>query len=247
MRLTWLADVLRSAGLQVDEMDGWRTRGADRINPEGLVWHHTATPASVSDEAVDRLLRDGRADLPGPLSQLGLRRDGSFVVVAAGRCNHNGFGTWGNDSIGIEAYNDGQSEPWPRAQLDAYDQGSAAICRHLHWTIHHVRGHKETDPDRKIDPRGIDMDKARARVAALITPAPPEEDIDMLIVTAAGRPARLLAPPIFAALDGTTIKALGAAGIRTVAFTTTDYDDVLKQTIQALTDKDVVDAIEADG
>lgn len=31
MRLTWLADVLRAAGVQVVEVDGWRTRGREDI------------------------------------------------------------------------------------------------------------------------------------------------------------------------------------------------------------------------
>jgi len=65
---------------------------------------------------MERILRDGRRDLPGPLAQLGLRRDGTFVTVAGGRANHNGYGRWGNNSIGVEAYNDGVGEPWPTAQ-----------------------------------------------------------------------------------------------------------------------------------
>ena len=99
-------------------------------------------------------------------------RDGTYVVIAAGRCNHNGYGTWGNDSIGIEAYNNGVGEPWPEVQLDAYRRGCAAICRHLGFNIAQVRGHKETDSGRKIDPTGIDMGHFRTAVAALLSPAP---------------------------------------------------------------------------
>lgn len=176
--LTWLADVLRGAGLPVVELDGWRTRSrSGGIDPRGIVWHHTATPSGAQDSTVDRILRDGRSDLPGPLSQLGLRRDGTFVVVAAGRCNHN-IGTWGNDSIGIEAYNDGVGEPWPTVQVDAYIQGTAAICRHLGWGADRVKAHRETDPTRKVDPKGIDMTAARGRIASLLT-QPREDDDDM--------------------------------------------------------------------
>lgn len=175
--ISWVADVLRSAGLKVVELDGWRTRGRPGgFTPVGIVWHHTATNASTSDAAVERLLRDGRPDLAGPLSQLGLRRDGTYVVVAAGRANHNGFGTWGNDSIGIEAYNDGVGEPWPQAQVDAYVRGTAAICRFLGWGADRVKAHRETDPTRKIDPTGIDMHAARVLVAALITKGPSMSD-----------------------------------------------------------------------
>ena len=179
--LPWLADVLRDAGLTVVEMDGWRTRTrSGSFRPSGIVWHHTATSREASDSNVDRLLRDGRPDLAGPLSQLGLRRDGSFVIVAAGRANHNGYGTWGNDSIGIEAYNDGVGEPWPAAQIDAYVRGTAAICEHQGWGADRVKAHRETDPGRKVDPRGIDMDGARSRIARLLstpsTPTTPQED-----------------------------------------------------------------------
>jgi hypothetical protein len=173
--IPWLADVLRAAGLAVLELDGWKKRRTrPGFDPVGIVWHHTATSTAWSDTAVARLLRDGRPDLPGPLSQLGLQRDGTFVTIAAGRCNHNGFGTWGNDSIGIEAYNDGLGEPWPPAQLDAYHTGTAAICAHLGFNpATQVLAHRETDPTRKTDPAGIDMDAARVRVAEIIDPPSP--------------------------------------------------------------------------
>lgn len=170
MRLPWLADVLRDAGCRVVEIPGWRGRGRDLAGVHGVVWHHTATPGRVSNDTVRRLLRDGRPDLPGPLCQLGLERDGTFVVVADGRGNHNGHGTWGNNSIGIEAYNDGVGEPWPRAQLDAFHAGTAAILRRLRLDSSRMLAHRETDPRRKIDPAGIDMHAARARVARLLRP-----------------------------------------------------------------------------
>lgn len=165
MRLTWLADVLRDAGLTVIEDHGWQQRGKDLGAVDGIVWHHTATKASTSDSAVTRLLRVGRRDLVGPLAQLGLDRQGRFHVVAAGRANHNGYGTWGNSSIGIEAYNDGIGEPWPDAQVDAYVRGTRALLDRLGLPVNRVKGHKETDPRRKIDPAGLDMDEMRRRVA----------------------------------------------------------------------------------
>lgn len=174
MRLTWLADVLRAEGLDVWESPGWRGRGKELAVVEGIVWHHTASSPRTSDTAVHAMLRDGRPDLAGPLSQLGLERDGTFVVVADGRANHNGYGLWGNNSIGIEAYNDGVGEPWPAVQLDAYRRGTAAILRRLGLTAAAVMGHRETDPKRKIDPTGLDMNAERAHVRALLrgTPAP---------------------------------------------------------------------------
>lgn len=171
-RLLWLPSVLRSAGLTVIEMGGWESRGKSTIEPKGVVCHHTATGTSWSNLRVAELLRDGRPDLPGPLSQLGLQRNGAFVVVASGRANHNGYGLWGNDSIGIEAYNDGRGEPWNKIQMAAYAKGCAAICKHYGWNATKVLGHKETDPDRKIDPT-FDMRDFRTDVMRVLNPPAP--------------------------------------------------------------------------
>lgn len=181
MRVTWLASVLRDAGLPVYEDPGWKGRGRDLTSVAGVVWHHTATGPRWTDGHVLALLRHGHRDLAGPLAQLGLERDGTWVCVADGRANHNGYGRWGNQSIGVEAYNDGLGEPWPRAQLDSYHEGTAAILRRLGAGADRVLGHRETDPRRKIDPTGIDMDAARARIASLLsghprhTPPPPTD------------------------------------------------------------------------
>src|SRR5690606_8598526 len=139
MRLTWLPDVLRDAGLQVVEVDGWETRGRDFSEPiRGVMVHHTATPASVSGDYPSlRIVRDGRSDLPGPLAQLGLGRSGTVYVIASGRANHAGVGHWpgilGNaDTIGIEAEHPGTiSHPWPTVQLAAYYQLCAALADRL--------------------------------------------------------------------------------------------------------------------
>jgi len=165
MRLPWLADVLRAAGLAVVEVGDWQNRGDDLRSVEGIVWHHTVTGPRTSDQAVARLLRDGRPDLAGPLSQLGLDRAGRYHVVAAGKANHNGYGLWGNQSIGIEAYNDGVGEPWPDVQVAAYITGTRALLGRLGLGVDRVKGHKETDPRRKIDPAGLDMDEMRTRIA----------------------------------------------------------------------------------
>lgn len=170
MRVTWLADVLHAARLQLAPLDGWQGRGRELTTINGVVWHHTATPASSSDEAVARILRDGRSDLPGPLSQLGLDRRGRFWLIADGKCSHNGYGTWANQSIGIEAFNNGTGEPWSALQVDAWIRGTVAILRHLGFNEGHVLGHKETDPTRKRDPLGIDMPSVRRQIASLLRP-----------------------------------------------------------------------------
>ena len=173
MRLLWLPHVLRLAGVPVVELEGWERRGRELDGVQGVVWHHTASSVRTSDASMERMLITGRPDLVGPLSQLGLRRDGTWVVVASGRAYHNGYGTWGNSSIGIEAYNDGVGEPWPAVQVESYVNGTAAILRHLGLNTASVKGHKETDPRRKIDPAGLDMNQMRARIAQRLTYVPP--------------------------------------------------------------------------
>lgn len=175
MRATWLADVLRAAGCKVHETPGWQDRGKDLSAVLGIVWHHDAAHVNATDEAVDRLLIGGRPDLPGPLSQCGLRRDGTWVLIAAGRANHNGYGQWGNQSIGIEARNNGIGQDWPDVQVQSWVKGTAAICAHLKLEASQVKGHKETDPKRKIDPAGLDMNAMRQRIAPLITYRPPTD------------------------------------------------------------------------
>lgn len=176
-RLLWLPSVLRKAGLKVIEYPSWSQRGRDSaflpMKPKGVVAHHTATRATTSNAAVELLLANGRTDLPGPLCHLGLRRDGTFVVIASGIANHAGSGSWkgvtGNRHvIGIEAYNDGMGEPWSDVQLKAYDRGVAAILHYLKLPSWMLCGHKEWAPTRKIDPRGIDMVAMRLRVEALL-------------------------------------------------------------------------------
>jgi hypothetical protein len=161
-RLTWLPDTLRAAGLSVVELPGWRTRGVDLPRePEVVICHHTATPASAKgDLPTQRILIDGRSDLPGPLCQLALGRSGTVYIVAAGKANHAGKGAWAgvtrsDHTLGIEAENPGDGSPWPKVQLEAYAVLCATLLDHLGQPAGHCAGHKEwalpegrkTDPD----------------------------------------------------------------------------------------------------
>src|ERR1043165_8382021 len=172
--LSWLPEVLRSAGLIVAEEPGWLSRGrGDMGTVRGVVCHHTGT-ATPGNMPTLNMLKVGRSDLPGPLAQLGLGRDGTYYVVAAGRANHAGPGSWrgisGNSKfIGIEAENGGRpSDPWPEAQMDAYRRGVAAILRKIGADETMCCGHKEYAPGRKPDPL-FDMDRFRADVRAIMT------------------------------------------------------------------------------
>lgn len=171
--LTDLADACRKSGLEVVEVDGWRTRGHGQFRGVNtIVCHHTATSKSAAGDYPSLgIVRDGRSDLPGPLSQLGLGRSGTVYVIAAGVAWHAGAtflqrqDNW--HSIGIEAEHDGLSQ-WSPVQLSAYVRLVAALREHYEIPLSNVQGHKEVAKPlgRKPDPT-FDMTDFRRRVWAL--------------------------------------------------------------------------------
>jgi N-acetyl-anhydromuramyl-L-alanine amidase AmpD len=177
--LTWLPGVLQGSGLKVAEVPGWTDRGRREMGRvEGVICHHTATRQAGNMPSL-RLLVEGRSDLPGPLAQLGLGRDGTYYVIAAGRCNHAGAGDgiWsrvdGNSHyLGIEAENGGRPQDgWPDVQMDAYRRGVAAILRHIGAGADRCIAHREYAPTRKPDVR-FDMNRFRADVADVMRGGP---------------------------------------------------------------------------
>jgi N-acetyl-anhydromuramyl-L-alanine amidase AmpD len=194
--LIWLPEVLRAAGLKVALVEGWESRGRGDIGAvHGVICHHTAGARAGNMPSLGTLVRGRKASpatagrpavkaLPGPLAQLGLGRDGTYYVIAAGRCNHAGDGIWqslmnGNSNfIGIEAENTGLGNdlPWPAIQLDAYHRGVAAILRHVGRGAAFCAGHKEyaLPHGRKPDP-SLHMPTFRSFVEAVLNgtaPAP---------------------------------------------------------------------------
>lgn len=177
-RLLWLADVARQAGLTVVEVPGWEQRGRSTMSdrPRVLIAHHTGTSARAPGEYPSlQIVRDGRPDLPGPLSHYGLGRSGTVYVIASGKANHAGVGKWGSvhlstDTIGIEAEHPGDRTPWPAAQISAYERLSAAVLRYLGLPESCLCAHREwaLPKGRKPDPTGIDMQGMRSRVGALM-------------------------------------------------------------------------------
>ncbi|MBO0679433.1 N-acetylmuramoyl-L-alanine amidase [Mycolicibacterium sp. S2-37] len=184
----WLADVLRDEGLTPIEYPGWRDRGhGDFRDIRGVMVHHTG-----SDGATAASIAEGRPDLPGPLSQLHIGRDGTVTVVAAGVAWHAGIGMYpwlptnmGNwHTIGIECANSGTSptaahrQHWPDAQYVALVRSCAAINRRLGQRADRTIGHKEYAgrAQGKWDPGAIDMDILRsdvqARIGAVVDPPP---------------------------------------------------------------------------
>lgn len=180
-RMLWLADTLRAAGLPVREIDGWRTRGhGDMASVLGVLCHHTAGAASGAYPS-ERVVVNGRPGLAGPLANLGLDRNGTWIVVAAGQAWHAGSGSasWcpanqGNSHlIGVEAESVGTRDDWTPAQRANYPRGVAALLAHIGAGPSRAIGHKEWAPGRKIDPAFWDMNAFRVDVARwLRAPSP---------------------------------------------------------------------------
>lgn len=146
---------LRSWGWTVLEMPGWQTRGRPdaELRATHIIPHHTAAAVDV-----DRILRDGRSGLPGPLCNFAVHRNEDIVLVAAGKANHAGVATvpnqkgWGIESTGPVPVSARGKSAFPnyRAQLAL----CVAIRLEEGWGVDRIRAHKEIAvPDgRKPDP-----------------------------------------------------------------------------------------------
>lgn len=152
---TGVVEALHDHGLTVGFVPGWETRGSSSFNPKGHVVHHDAGNNWTTPPGI---LIAGRSDLPGPLCNFALGRDGKVWMVAAGRANHAGTGSWrglvGNSSVwGTEANNRGTGEVWPDVQIDAYARLCAATCDYSGFSAEMVCRHAEWT-SRKIDAWG---------------------------------------------------------------------------------------------
>lgn len=193
-------NALKKEGLRVSEHDGWRTHNRNHKGAwgpvNGVVIHHTAGGDSRA------FVWSGNADLPGPLCHSYLGKDGTVVMVSAGRANHagkfasNAFSAMVEElkthprpdavdtidanarTYGIEIENKGDGkDPYPAVQYQAAVRWAAALCRAHGWTADSVIGHKE-GTRRKIDP-SFDMYAFRRAVAERLTHAAdwdPEDD-----------------------------------------------------------------------
>jgi hypothetical protein len=163
--LSWLADDLEAAGLQVVRYAGWTTRarssGGYSGNPLCCMWHHTASKTSPENDAYYMChTSDSR-----PICNLLAARDGAIWVLAAGATNTNGKGkamefsrgsvpkdSMNSWAVGMEIANNGVGEQYPQAQIDAAFIASNVINHRLGNQPSDVCTHQHYAPDRKIDP-----------------------------------------------------------------------------------------------
>jgi hypothetical protein len=180
--ISWLADVLRGAGVEVVEEGNWLSRSAgSSFSPIGVLWHHTAAPSSASNpHPALNICINGRSDLPGPLCHALVDYYGVFHVISANRANHAGRSAgsgpipagdgntlmvgWEIDYAGDGG--GGVQQRMTQAQYDASVAATAAVLDRLGRDSSYARGHRETSTTGKIDPSYIDLDSMRADVAA---------------------------------------------------------------------------------
>lgn len=188
--LGWLAYALREWNVPVVEYDGWLNRHTSgTFTPKGIIVHHDASGMGPSSGMPNMIANVGNGTTPPPLAQTWVAYDGTWWVLAGGRCNHAGTGDgWGviardqgnRDSLGVETDHT-TGEAWPQRQLDSLRRGLAAICDYTGWDVHRAMcGHKEYAPGRKPDPDGLDMNHERNVVNDLLTaPAFKPEEADL--------------------------------------------------------------------
>lgn len=176
MRATWLADVLRNAGLKVVELPGWKDRGGELVDIDGLVWHHDGSPPGASPSVPKYMA--GQIDQGKPGAQTWVALDGTWHLVAAGKCSHTGEvrqGKPGNSrALGFETDHT-TGETWSGVHLLASLRvGTAAIVEHMGADEQALEFHKTicSPPGRKTDPDGLELDVERAAVAALLRGGP---------------------------------------------------------------------------
>jgi hypothetical protein len=192
-----LADVLRAAGVTVIEMPGWKDNadysdGATAFDPRGIILHHDAEGLGFdNDPSNDMNVPNYMQGSGHGGSQLWVRKDGAFCVLAAGRKWHAGSGDgWGAiragnvnaDALGIETDHT-TGDPWPAVMVDAINRGSRALVRHYGWNPSDCCGHREYAPGRKPDPENFDLNAWRAYLASAVTdppdPHPGDDDVTL--------------------------------------------------------------------
>lgn len=174
-RQNQIVGYLKAEGLKVEVVDGAFQRGSSVFDPEGVVDHWTAGPKGSKGRPSLRVVTFGHSTLPGPLCNVYLDRRGVAVVVATGRANHAGYGSFGGYSgnsrfFGIEAEAANNSD-WTDEQREAYPKVNAALLKAVkRTTTKTLCGHSEyaLPRGRKIDINGYTMAKMRSQTQAIL-------------------------------------------------------------------------------
>jgi hypothetical protein len=186
----WLVDELRAAvkeaGLDVKviPVQGWQNRGrpasTGNFDPNGpSTTHHTGTTTSPT-RLMPTLgtLIEGRAGLPGPLSQVGVAYNGDIYVIAAGRANHAGrvgksgvpgmpLGADGNAlAIGDEVDTNG-TQALPEKQRRSIALINAVVLNHFDRPDSYAHRHEDISGTGKWDIGQLTTREVRADAAEM--------------------------------------------------------------------------------
>lgn len=190
----WMVDEFRAAGLEVIEVQGWRTRGrpasSGSFDPYALNVHHTGGTSSVSNPTPGlTTLINGRNDLPGPIAHYAVDFLGRVWLIAAGRANVNGAnrgtatvpaGDGNRDLMGDEVFTNG-TQQMSAAQERAVALTSAVVVRHFHGSngLAYLYRHEDTSKTGKWDIGQWTTAQLRARTAPFMSGTPSTDWFDM--------------------------------------------------------------------
>lgn len=162
----------KNAGITYTKEPDYMERGHGDLNGvKFIVVHHTAGGNDAGDI---RVVRDGRTGLPGPLSQVVLKRDGNPHLIAVGVCYHApgninfrgvSAGNGNYWSIGIEGVSNGYND-WTEAQRVGYPKVVAALLKDLGLPSDAWIFHREYQPGEKIDAAGFEREWFQRQVDA---------------------------------------------------------------------------------
>lgn len=122
--------------------------------PNYVMIHHTAQTST------DQTVRTFHSEKAGVSSHYVVGRDGMIIQMVNDyyRAHHAGLGRWGNDtdlnssSIGIELDNNGTTDPWTDAQINALLQLLTYLKDTYKIPQANFIGHMDYAPTRKNDP-----------------------------------------------------------------------------------------------
>lgn len=201
---------LRAEGCEVVEVPGWRTNNRNHVKAPGpwygLLVHHTGGETSDPYGYAAGILFHGRPDLPGPLCNVSIGRNGIVYMVGYGRSNHAGTCAQntldlliadampldsrhlpGPDAVdfnsltwGVEVQGDTTIRPFSPEQYDALVRHGAALCRLFGptWTGGSIAAHGEATRRKPADPM-TDMPCLRRDVNERLHAGPGGDWLDM--------------------------------------------------------------------
>ncbi len=167
MQIVNWPNIISSAGLQVQIMDGFNMRSHGEL-PDApyIVWHHDASPQGASNTA-DYFV--GAWD--NASAQIWVDTTGKWFFIGAGQAYHAGEVTPGSpdnsNSVGIETDHT-VGEAWPPAQLESLRRGTVALLNSMGKGADWLHFHKSIAPNRKVDPDGLELDSERTTLSGII-------------------------------------------------------------------------------